>query len=178
MQGIGVSVLSGAGPRIQNAGPPHRPLGAHVEERLADVENALQTNAERSDLANLVLLRSADGLVQRLTVLVGERPVVRHEKRGATEKTVLCIRPAALQDHEPEPLRTCVVGVLDQFPEQGASIPGVFVDVGQKGLDRLDLVKRASGDAGVGSDIDLGQAFFVGAFIHESGGPTASVAED
>ena len=66
-------------------------------------------------------------------------------------------------------MRTCVVGVLDQLPEQRASIPGVSVDVSQESLDRLDLVKRASDDAGVGPDINVGVATFVGAFVHESG---------
>ena len=81
------------------------------------MKDALQTDAERSDLADLVLLRSADGLVQRLAVLVRKRPVIRHEKRRAAEKAVSCIGPTALQDHQPEPLRTRVVGVLDQLPE-------------------------------------------------------------
>ena len=134
------------------------------------MEYALQTNSERSDLADLVLLRSADGLVQRIAVLVRECPVVRHEKRRAAEQTVSRIGPSALQDHEPESVRTCIVGVLNKFPEQRASIPGILVDVGQEGLDRLDLVKRTSVDAGVGPDINMGQAYFVGAFVHESGG--------
>ena len=119
------------------------------------MEDALQANAERADLVDFVLLRSADGPVQRLAVLVGERPVVRHQKCRAAEKTVSGIEAS----HAPgstisESLGTRVVGVLDQLPEQGASIPGVLVDVGQEGLDRLDLVERASDDAGVGPDID------------------------
>ena len=134
------------------------------------MEDALQTNAERSDLADLVLLRSADGLVQRLAVLVGKRPVVRHQRRRAAEQTVSRIGPPAFQHREPEPSRTCVVGVLNKFPEQRASIPGIFVDVGQEGLDRLDLVERASDDAGVGPDINVGEAFFVCAFVHDTRG--------
>ena len=107
--------------------------------------------------------------MQRPAVRFGKRPVVRDQKRGAMEQTVSRIGPAALQHHQREPLRLCVVGVLDQLPEQRAPIPCVLVDVGQQIPDRPDLVKRASDDAGVAPDIDTGQAFFVDAFIHESG---------
>ena len=55
-------------------------------------------------------------------------------------------------------------------PEQGASIPGVLVDVCQESPNRLDLVEWASDDAGVGADINLGIATFVCAFVHETQG--------
>ena len=132
------------------------------------MEDALQPNAERADLVDSVLLRSADGRVQRLAILVRKRPVVCHQKRRSAEKTVSRIGPAVLQHRELEPSRTRVVRVLDQFPDQSASIPGIRVDVSQEGLDRLDLVERASDDAGVGPDINVEQALFVGAFLHET----------
>ncbi len=93
------------------------------------------------------------------------------------EQTVSCIGPATLQDHEPEALRTCIVGVLDQLSKQRASIAGVLVDICQEGLDRLDFVKRASDDAGLGPDINVGEVLFVCALVHEIRG-MASVAQD
>ena len=85
MKGIRISVLSGAEPWIQNAGSRLRLCGTDVEERFADVEDALQPNSERTDLGDIVLLRSANGLVQGLTILVRKRPVIRHQKCGAAK---------------------------------------------------------------------------------------------
>ena len=166
MKRIRFSVRPGAGPRVQNAGPPLPPVNAQVEERLADVKDTFEANTERSNLVCIVLLRSPDGFVQRLAVLVRERPVVCHQERRAAEQTVLRVRPAVFQHRELESLRARVVGILNKLPEQRASIPDVLVDVSQESLDRLDLIERTSDDAGVGSDINVGHVSFVCDFVH------------
>ena len=159
------SAFSGPGPRVQNAAPPLRLLGADVEERLAGVKRAFQPNTERADLAGVVLLGSADGLVQSLAVLGRERPIVRHQQCRAAEQAVTGTGPAALQHREPEPSCAGIVGVLNELPEQRPPVSGILVNVRQQGLDRLDLIERTSDNSGLAPDIDCW--VYVGTFVHE-----------
>ena len=55
--------------------PVQQIIGTLLQTEVADKQ---ARSPERTDLVDIVLLRSADGFVQRLTVLVRKRPVIRH----------------------------------------------------------------------------------------------------
>lgn len=168
MKGVDFLFLASAYPGIQNASPPLRIFYTDVEERLADVEDALQPNAECADLVDIVLLGPTDGLVKRLTILVRKRAVIRHEKCWAAKQTVSSIRPTALQYRKCEMARPRIVGILNKLPKQRTSVPGILVHVSQESLDSLDLVEWASDDTGVGADIDVRQALLLGSIVHQN----------
>jgi hypothetical protein len=94
MNRVGIASIAGSSPRVQSARPQRPSVGSHVNQRLTDVKDALETDTEPAHLARILGFGSAQGTVQCVAVRGWERPIVCHHQSWTPKQTIPSLRPS------------------------------------------------------------------------------------
>jgi hypothetical protein len=128
MDRIGITYFARSGPRVQRAGPEDPFVGSQIDERLTNVEDAFQAEAESAHFGSFIGLGAPDRQMS-IAMLGKKRPVVCHQQRRAPKQTIHSLRPSSIQDAEYQPFCTGIIGILNKLSQEGSSVAGVLINV-------------------------------------------------